>query len=245
MLQCHCIHNIMYRFFALVVFAFYCSLSSSYAQSSAELRDSLHILSAELDLHPEDTDLRLRKAAINMLLQEWDNAIYEYDRVLNQNHDNLAALFYRAYANARLRRLSLSRSDYQRLLGILPDHLEARLGLALICQQEKKTNEALDHLNLLIEQHPTSALGYATRAGIEEEEGMSELALYDYDEAIRLEPENTDYLLIRAQLLIKLRQYADARRDLDRIVQLGTPRAALIDYYNQLTGNHGKRNKRK
>ena len=116
----------------------------------------------------------------------------------------------------------------------MPGNFEARLGLALLNEKDHHYTEALDGINQLVAAHPDSAIVWAARAGIESERGMRELAAYDYGEALKRDPDNTDYLLARADLNIGLGNYADARRDLDRLVKLGTPKAALREWYEKL-----------
>jgi tetratricopeptide (TPR) repeat protein len=198
------------------------------------LRDSLHKAADALAYYPDSIDLRLRKARWNMELREWQNAKNEYDIVLNREPTNVAALYYRAYCNDRLGRYNFARLDYQNMLTIVPGNLEARLGLALLNEKDHHYTEALDGINQLVAAHPDSAVAWAARAGIEQERGMNELAEYDYGEALKRDPNNKDYLLTRADLRIKLGNYAEARRDLDLLVTLGTPKAALKEWYGKL-----------
>lgn len=205
------------------------------AQSSrAALRDSLKMASDVLAFHPDSIDLRLRKAAWNMQLGEWSYAKGEYDAVLAIEPDNLAALYYRAYANVQLRRYNFARLDYENVLRVVPGNFDARLGLALLNQKDKHFTDALDQVNQLVSAHPDSAVAWAARAGIEKEQGMDELAEYDYGEALRRDPSNTDYLLARADLRLTLKRYDEARADLDRLVTLGLPRRSLDALYKRL-----------
>ena len=102
------------------------SLSAS-AQTRQEWRDSLTRLNDSIRLKPYDTDLRLRKAAVNIELEQWDYAAEEYGRVLRLDPKNLAALYYRAYVNTTLRRYDLAKNDYETFLTIVPKHFEAQL----------------------------------------------------------------------------------------------------------------------
>ena len=184
-------------------------LAQGHAQSREAMRDSLLKASEQLEYHPDSIDLRLRKARWNMELEEWATAKGEYDKVLGVNPANIAALYYRAYCNDRLGRYNFARLDYQNL-------------------------EALDGINQLVAAHPDSAIAWAARAGIESEHGMKELAAYDYGEALKRDPDNKDYLLARADLNISLGNAIEARHDLDRLVKLGTPKAALKEWYGKL-----------
>lgn len=198
------------------------------------LRDSLKLAMEQLSYHPDSVDLRLRKAAWNMQLGEWQYAKDEYDWVIGHHPDNLAARYYRAYANTQLRRYNFARLDYENVLRVVPGNFDARLGLALLNQKDHHYTEAMDGVNMLVSSYPDSATAWTARAGIEKERDMKELAVYDYGEALRREPDNRDWLLARADLLIALRRYEDARKDLDRLVKLGVARGELREMYKAL-----------
>ena len=214
-----------------------CLPTGAIAQNNNPLRDSLKVATERLSYHPDSIDLRLRKAGWNIQLEEWQNAKIEYDIVLRHEPTNIAALYYRAYCNDRLGRYNFARLDYQNVLTLVPGNFEARLGLALLNEKDQHYTEALDGINQLVTAHPDSAVAWAARAGIESERGMNELAEYDYEKALQLDPDNKDYLLSRADLRIKLRRFTDAQRDLDKLVALGTPRAALKEWYDKIHKN--------
>lgn len=213
-----------------------CSGSSECAAQNdrAQLREELNLLSDSLGRDPDNTALRMRKAACNLQLEEWQYAKSEYDYILDRDPSNSTALFYRAFANTKIGRHGFARADYEALLAIVPNHFEGQLGLALLNQKDKRYVEAMDQINILIEQNPESAIAYAARGGMEKERGMIELAEYDFTQAISLDPENKDYILNRADLRIKMGKYEDAKDDLDRLVELGTQRAALTEFYGRL-----------
>ena len=100
---------------------------TGYAQKTNPLRDSLRKATEALAYHPDSTELRLKKASWNMLLQEWEYAKEEYDRILSRDADNPAALYFRAYVNGKLLRYNFARLDYQHLLCIVPGSFEAQL----------------------------------------------------------------------------------------------------------------------
>ena len=221
----------MTRFFSLIILLLQ-SLSIN-AQSQKELRDSLSKASEELAYHPDSIDLILKKASWNVQLKQWDYARVEYNKVLAMKKDNLAALYYRAYVNEQEGRYKFARLDYEHLLQLVPGNYEASLGLALLNQKDKHYTEALDQINRLCNFHPDKAEVFAARAGIEQERDMLDLADYDFTEALRLDPTNTDYLLSRVDVRLRLGKRQEARMDLDRLVELGIPRPALTDLYKQ------------
>lgn len=198
------------------------------------LRDSLAAATTILAYHPDSVDLRLKKAAWNIQLKQWDYAKDEYDKVLYLQPDNLAALYYRAYVNERLGRYNFARLDYHNLLKVVPGNYEAQLGLALLNEKDRHYTEAMDGLNRLCSQFPDSAEVFAARAGVEKERHMLELAEYDFGEAIKRDPDNTDYLINRVDIRIRLKKMDEAKEDLDALTRMGTARADLQEFYKRL-----------
>lgn len=213
-------------------------LLSSFCQSlsQSEWRDSLRVLNSEIAAAGRqwNIDLHLRKAAVNMQLQQWQYAVDEYAGILEREPRNPAALFYRAYANTHLRRYVLARNDYHDLLAVFPRHFEARLSLAYVLQLMQKPREALDELNQLVEHHPDSAVAYASRANLERELQQNEAAVYDWQTAVTLSPMNADYVASLAEVLIVLNRRREARRVLDAASKRGVPRGLLAEWYSRL-----------
>lgn len=220
-----------YRTLVLMALTFLSSVT--YGQTRQQLRDSLAAASEQLSYHPDSLELHLKKASWNMQLEEWQYAHDEYDYVLKRDPRNIAALFYRAYVNERQKRYSFARLDYEHLLYIVPGNFEATLGLALLNQKDHRYTDAINMVNLLVSQHPDSAVAYAARAGIEMEREMYVPAEYDYSKAIELDATNTDYLLARANVRLLLKRKDEARDDLDAMVRLGVSRAELADWYRK------------
>lgn len=203
------------------------------AQSNAALRDSLKTATDRMEYAPDSVDLRLKKASFNLQLEQWSYAMDEYNYILRREPNNLAALFYRAYTNEKLHRYNFARLDYENLLTIVPGNFEGQLGLALLNQKDNRHTEALDQINRLVSQYPDSAVAYAARAGIEREQGMITLSLFDYSEAIKRDPGNAEYRIDYIDALIADKKKDEARRELDRLVNMGFPRARLRNFYKR------------
>ena len=223
------------RPFVLVAIALLMSMGRAVAQSSSSaLRDSLALATETLAYHPDSIDLRLKKAAWNIQLEQWNYAKDELDKVLFLNQTNIVGLFYRAFVNEKLKRYNFARLDYQNLLVLVPGNFQAQLGLALLNEKDQHHTEAYDGINNLIEQYPDSAVAYAARGGMEKERGMLELAAYDYAEAMRLDSTNQDYIVSHVDLLITLGRKLEAYDDLRRLQALGVLPGQLQDFYARL-----------
>ena len=199
-----------------------------------EWRDSLSVLNRQIMSSEYSSDLYLRKAAVNLELQQWDYAIETYNDILKRDPSNPAALFYRGYANGKMRRYELAANDYRSFLKVAPENIDGMLALAFICIKQGKNNEAMDNYNRIIEIFPDHSVAYASRALLESEDGFLDAALMDWDKAIEYDSKNIDYLVSKADLLIRMNRKADARRTLDEAVKKGASRGQLQEYYNKV-----------
>lgn len=201
-----------------------------YAQTPDQWRDSLTVLAKAISQHPQSVDLRLRKAAVNIELSQWDYAIEEYGRVLLVEPRNLTALYFRAYAYEHVRRYELAKADYESILRQVPTNFEARLGLAMTFRKMGKSVDALDALSQLVQFSPDSAYAYAARAGLEVELKQYDAALYDWDEAIRLDTANVEFRVSKVDVLLAMNKRNEARAFLNEMIRMGVPRAALREW---------------
>ncbi|MBR1449486.1 MAG: tetratricopeptide repeat protein [Prevotella sp.] len=203
------------------------------AQTSEQWRDSLSVLGRAIEKNPHSVELRLRKAAVNLELNQWDYAIDEYGRVLDLDSRNLTALYFRAYANMQSRRYALAVADYERVLSIVPKHFEAQLGLAMATKKAAGRTETADRFNQLVQLFPDSALAFAARAGYEMELQQWDAALYDWDEAIRLSPKDIGFMVSKVEVLLSLGRKREAKSLLESAIAAGTPRSALKDWLDR------------
>lgn len=208
-------------------------VGSIFSQTQKEWRDSLSVLNRQIMSSEYSSDLYLRKAAVNLELQQWDFAIETYNDILKREPSNPAALFYRGYANGKLRRYELAANDYRSFLKVAPENIDGMLALAFIYIKQGKNKEAMDNYNRIIEIFPDHSVAYASRALLESEDGFLDAALMDWDKAIEYDSKNIDYLVSKADLLIGMNRKSDARRMLDEAVRKGAPRGQLQDMFNK------------
>lgn len=216
---------------AVLLFAAVFAVTAARAQTQQQWRDSLRVVNGLIELHPDSVGLQLDKAAVCLQLHEWEDAITACGKVLGRDGGNLSALFYRAYANNNLRRYEQARSDYADFLRMAPDNMEARFGLAYTYSRMGRSQEALDELNNLVEMYPDSSVVYAARAELEKDMKLYDTALYDFDEALKRDPGNRDYTVLKVEILILLDRRGEAKAALDEAVKRGVPRGLLLGLY--------------
>ena len=199
-----------------------------------EWRDSLSVLNRQIMSSQYSSDLYLRKAAVNLELQQWDYAIETYNDILRREPSNPAALFYRGYANGKQRRYELAANDYRSFLKVAPENVDGMFALAYILIKQGKNKEAMDNYNRIIEIFPDHSVAYASRAILEAQDGFLDAALMDWDKAIEYDSKNIDYIVSKADLLIRMNRKNEARLTLDEAVRKGAPRGHLQEYYNKV-----------
>ena len=96
----------------------------------------------------------------------------------------------------------------------------------------KKNQQAIDDFSVAIALNHKSAKYFYFRAIAYADQDDFKLAYRDMVNAIEIEDNNADYYLFRAQIEIALNYMMDAVKDLEKAVQLGSPKAKdlLIKY---------------
>lgn len=219
---------------SLIIIAMLLSGFCANAQTPREWRDSVSVLIDAINKNPKDVNLRLLKGEANINLKQWEYAVQEYGYVLRLDEKNLAALFFRAFCHTQLRHYDLAKVDYETFLTIQPEHFEAHIGLAHTLRQLGRRTDTFDELNRIVQLFPDSAEAYAARASYEVEQGLYNAAVYDWDEALRLQPSNVEFAVSKVDALIRQGRRQEARDVLDALVRRGTPRGALKEWYDQL-----------
>ena len=93
--------------------------------------------------------------------------------------------------------------------------------------------DAVDELNRCVQMFPDSADAYAARAAYETQLKQYDAALYDWDEALRLRPNDASLTVSKVDILLNLGRIREAREALDKAVKQGTTRAALREWYDK------------
>lgn len=194
-----------------------------------------------LNITPYSVPILLNRATLYLEMGRNNMARADYSLVLDVEKDNREALLRRAYICQQERDYKAAEADYTRLLRLEPLSFEGRLGLVTLYQKDGRYQEALDLLGIMLEEHPALASAeeaageeeplcrravlLVARAGIEQETNQSDFALADLSEALRLNPSMAEAYLVRGQIYLMQKKKTLARRDFEKAVELGVPRA--------------------
>lgn len=188
-----------------------------------------------LNIAPRTVPILMNRATLYLELGKDDLARIDYSLVLDIEKENQEALLMRAYIYMRQRNYKFAKSDYERLLKLAPRSYNGRLGLATLEQKEGKYEAALAVLNAMIAEKGEDvttrqyAVLYVARAGVEQDMKHPDLALIDLEEAIRLDPSQTEAYLIRGQIYLSQKKKEWAKRDFEKAISLGVPQGELRD----------------
>lgn len=196
--------------------------------------EALESYSLGLNISPTTLGLLLDRASLYFRLGNDERAITDYTSVLELNEDHTEALFFRAYLYSRKLDYKRARYDYEHLLKLQPAREDVLQGLAILNSKDNRPREAMEQVNNLIQLFPTHATNYLIRGGMELDAKRYETALYDFDKAISMEPNNPDYLISRAECYAKMKKIKQARADLQAALQLGADKRLVAEMYKSL-----------
>lgn len=195
-----------------------------------------------LNIAPRTVPILMNRAALYLELGKDELARVDYALALDLETDNQEALLMRAYIYKQKRDYKAARSDYERLLKLNPQSYNGRLGLAMLEQKEGKYEEALSVLNKMIADKadgstqitaPLYAVLYVARAGVEKDMEHFDLALIDLEEAIELDPSQSEAYLMRGQIYLSQKKKELAKRDFEKAVKLGVPQGDVRELLQQ------------
>ena len=168
-----------------------------------------------------------RRGAVCLILRDYDTALRCYSSLLELKPDNAQALFYKGYTYQQLKRPDDAIKQYDKALSLDPGNVSAASALAVIKAGRKQYDEALAILDNLIVRKPSTASLYEVRGNMQMELGRNELALYDFNKAIELDPNNAINYINRAILYGRKKQKALSENDLQHAQELGAPAEAI------------------
>ncbi len=169
----------------------------------------------------EDKDIVIERATELVEDRNYDEAVIEYDRLLEDEPDNVTYLRDRAATQLLRGGYDYAIRDYDHLLTVKeePDaDLYYNRGCALLAAH--RLEEALSDFTKSISLNETWSLAYNNRGVTYAKLGKYNEAIADFTEAIKLESGNKLAYRNRAMAYKKLGELAKAQQDYDLVVKL-------------------------
>ena len=189
-----------------------------------------------IGLRPEDVDLRATDAVRMNAREPSEDALREFNNILAKRSDHRFSRDERAKLLMALGRPDAAIADLDILLADRQDaNLFAQRGAAYISTDHPQ--QAIDDFDQALKLVPGRFDLLTGRAAAYELAGNDQAALADYDAIlgpidgppaiIMRESQSAVYHMARAQVLIRLRRFADASSDMMHSVSAGGPRSIL------------------
>ncbi len=122
-------------------------------------------------------------------------------------------------ADSALGNLDKSLADLDKAIALKPDYAEAYGHKAVVLLRKGATAEAETEATRAIGIGPTGELYYA-RGAVRMTMGRFKDALADLDQALALDPKNSEYLIARGEVRLRLGSLKDAETDYTRAIEV-------------------------
>lgn len=186
-----------------------------------KIDDALNSYKQAIDLAPNALPIILDRAAVYMEKGMAEYAYADYIKVLEQDKTNKEALQMCAYICMNQHNYKDARRYYNRLLAKYPTDENSALGLINLNQKEGRLREALDLATELITFKPSNPLFLMARANVEKDLNLSDLALLDLDDVIKINPRSIEAFILRGDIFFKLNNKQKAKEDFLKAIELG------------------------
>ncbi|MCI0359696.1 MAG: tetratricopeptide repeat protein [Planctomycetaceae bacterium] len=202
-----------------------------------DLKAGLSDLNEAVKINPNDLPSLLMRSRLNAAEGKHDEARADIEKVLRLAPDLPQAILMRSVLAAQKDKYGEAIADVQILLQTDPTNVEYRLQLATYMVGDKRPRKAIDVLTSIIEgmgdklddeQKETKSDALRARGDALLSVGKHADAIKDYDEALKLDPENTGVLNNLAWVLATSPD--DGVRNAERSIELGTKACELTKF---------------
>jgi len=199
-----------------------------------DLKAGLNDLSEALKIDPNDLPALLMRSRLNAAEGHDAEAKADVEKALRVSPDLPQAILMRSMLAAQKDKFGEAIADIQLLLQTDPTNVEYRLQLATYMVGDKRPRKAIDVLTAIIDgmgenldkdEKETKADALRARGDALLSVGKHADAIKDYDEALKLAPEDTGVLNNLAWVLATSPD--DGVRNADRSIELGTKECDL------------------
>jgi tetratricopeptide (TPR) repeat protein len=188
-------------------------------------------LQAMVDAGERDPDIKKKLSEVIIMRsvsrQDVDERIEDLLKAIDADPENERAIQLTVESLASVGRNDEAEAVVRKFLETDPNNDYALRRLMLILVQAEKMDQASSFLNEKIEKHPELSVLYSLRSNLflmkastgnpepQDRKGWLESGKADCDKAVELDAENLDAYLNRARICLSLKDYDQAKKDLD------------------------------
>jgi tetratricopeptide (TPR) repeat protein len=203
----------------------------------SDIKSAIKDLDQALSINPNDLAALLTRGRLNAAEGNDAQAKADVEKALSLQPDLPQGILLRALLAAQKQKFGEAIADIQVLLQTDPTNAEYRLQLAMFYVGDKRPRKAIDLLTSILEgvtddkdedQKQIKASALQARGDALLSVGKHAEAVADYDQALKLDPEDTGVLNNFAWVLATSTD--DKVRNADRSIELGTKGCELTKY---------------
>ena len=140
-----------------------------------------------VQIDPEKADAWIKLAKLRAARKE-PNAIDFFNTAIKVAPDDVVPMMAKADYLWDTEQFSEAVKVYQEIIERHPSHTDAYYNLGLVYMEVEEWQKAYDHFNLTVQMNPLYFKAFFYRGVASEQLGNVELALKDYDQAMRMAP---------------------------------------------------------
>lgn len=178
------------------------------------------LIEKQIRLDPQDKSLYIKRGNLRLMNNDYEGALQDGKYVLKLNENDYGGYQLMATTYESMGQADKAITYKRKMLKLQPDDLYLKQSLALLYHKNNQPERALELLNDLIEQYPSIADLYISRAGLMVNKGDFQAAKADFDKAVSVEPRNYQTYRARSNFYKAASSPDLARNDLNQAIAL-------------------------
>ena len=174
--------------------------------------------------------LALRTTRLLELQERFEDALSNYEEIVKQDSNNLAALFGVATNAQRLKKFSRAIEVYQQILKINPVNADARLNLASAMLDSNQIGPAVAELEKVVQTSPNPQMVDSAKATLKNlykqiaayslSRGESAKGLEVIERVLKVDPKDISARIQKGLILFQGNQFFPAKKEFEEIIKM-------------------------
>jgi len=192
------------------------------------LKEAIAELDAAHDMIPDNSAVLLLRAGVLQQLGKLDKAMADVDAALKASPDLQPAMRIRAALLAANGKTGEAVDQLEKLRKMAPKDVLVMMQLAALCHVQKSYEKAIDTYSAALAERPSLWMAMRGRGDSQLALGKHQLAIADYENAVKLKPDDASLLNNLAWVLSTSPK--DELRDGKRSLELAKKACELTEY---------------